>query len=158
MTQVVIGDAPLTIDDVVAVGRGGAEVSLGAAAHLIHGSSEGRFRITYCPGHLTRQEVEGVNFQFQALIFGDAFAGILGTSRPRFNANGEEDFIRTIRYGQDPPDARVSARQNTVLPFDNLAPMLERIALRPLHGLVGDEALLGDQQGESRLDHAGVLG
>ena len=32
MTQVVIGDAPLTIDDVVAVARGGAEVSLGAAA------------------------------------------------------------------------------------------------------------------------------
>ena len=32
MTQVVIGDAPLTIDDVVAVARGGAAVSLGAAA------------------------------------------------------------------------------------------------------------------------------
>ncbi len=32
MTQVVIGDAPLTIDDVVAVARGGADVSLGAAA------------------------------------------------------------------------------------------------------------------------------
>ena len=31
--------------------------SLGAAAHLIHGSSEGRFSITYCPGHLTRQEI-----------------------------------------------------------------------------------------------------
>ena len=27
--------------------------NLSAAAHLIHGSSEGRFRITYCPGHLT---------------------------------------------------------------------------------------------------------
>ena len=26
-----------------------------AAAHLIHGSSEGRFRIIYCPGHLTRK-------------------------------------------------------------------------------------------------------
>jgi histidine ammonia-lyase len=32
VTQVVIGDAPLTIDDVVAVARCGAEVSLGAAA------------------------------------------------------------------------------------------------------------------------------
>jgi len=32
VTQVVIGDAPLTIDDVVAVARGGADVSLGAAA------------------------------------------------------------------------------------------------------------------------------
>ena len=38
--------------------------SLGTAAHLIHGSSEGRFAVTYCPGHLTRQEVEGVNFRY----------------------------------------------------------------------------------------------
>jgi nickel-dependent lactate racemase len=35
---------------------------LGAAAHLIHGSSEGRFSITWCPGHLTREEVEGVGY------------------------------------------------------------------------------------------------
>ncbi len=33
-------------------------------AHLIHGSSEGRFRITYAPGHMTREEIEGVNFQY----------------------------------------------------------------------------------------------
>lgn len=31
--------------------------NLSAAAHLIHGSSEGRFKITYCPGHLTKDEV-----------------------------------------------------------------------------------------------------
>ncbi|MGB6385062.1 MAG: lactate racemase domain-containing protein [Terriglobales bacterium] len=37
---------------------------LGAAAHLIHGSSEGRFRITYCPGHLTREEVERSGFEY----------------------------------------------------------------------------------------------
>ena len=30
---------------------------LSAAAHLIHGSSEGRFRITWSPGHLTREEI-----------------------------------------------------------------------------------------------------
>lgn len=41
--------------------------SLGAAAHLIHGSSEGRFSITYCPGHLTREEVESVNFRYAPL-------------------------------------------------------------------------------------------
>lgn len=41
--------------------------NLGAAAHLIHGSSEGRFSITYCPGHLTRQEIEGVGFQYADL-------------------------------------------------------------------------------------------
>jgi hypothetical protein len=37
---------------------------LSAAAHLIHGSSEGRFTITWCPAHLTRAEVEGVGFQY----------------------------------------------------------------------------------------------
>lgn len=37
--------------------------NLGAAAHLIHGSSEGRFSITYCPGPgMTREEIEGVGF------------------------------------------------------------------------------------------------
>jgi hypothetical protein len=40
------------------------EDNLSAAAHLIHGSSEGRFSITYCPGHLTRQEIESVNFRY----------------------------------------------------------------------------------------------
>ncbi len=38
--------------------------SLGAVAHLIHGSSEGRFSITYCPGNLTKQEIESVNFNY----------------------------------------------------------------------------------------------
>jgi nickel-dependent lactate racemase len=38
--------------------------NLSAAAHLIHGSSEGRFRIRYCPGHLTREEIEGVHFEY----------------------------------------------------------------------------------------------
>jgi hypothetical protein len=37
---------------------------LSAAAHLIHGSSEGRFRITWCPGHLTREEVQGAGFEY----------------------------------------------------------------------------------------------
>ena len=41
--------------------------NLGAAAHLIHGSSEGRFTITYCPGHLTREEIEKVNFRYADL-------------------------------------------------------------------------------------------
>jgi nickel-dependent lactate racemase len=38
--------------------------NLGAAAHLIHGSSEGRFSITYCPGYLTRKEIEAVGFRY----------------------------------------------------------------------------------------------
>ena len=35
-----------------------------AAAHLIHGSSDGRFTITYAVKHLTREEVEGVGFKY----------------------------------------------------------------------------------------------
>ncbi len=42
--------------------------NLSAAAHLIHGSSEGRFRIRYCPGHLTREEVESVHYAYGDLV------------------------------------------------------------------------------------------
>jgi nickel-dependent lactate racemase len=38
--------------------------NLSASAHLIHGSSEGRFTITYCPGNLSRAEIEGVGFRY----------------------------------------------------------------------------------------------
>lgn len=42
--------------------------NLGAAAHLIHGSSEGRFNITYCPGkkegNITKEEIESVGFEY----------------------------------------------------------------------------------------------
>jgi len=41
--------------------------NLSAAAHLIHGSSEGRFSITYCPGQLTQKEIESVNFRYHDL-------------------------------------------------------------------------------------------
>ena len=41
--------------------------NLSAAAHLIHGSSEGRFSITYCPGYLSREEIESVNFKYADL-------------------------------------------------------------------------------------------
>jgi nickel-dependent lactate racemase len=40
------------------------EQNLSAVAHLIHGSSEGRFRVIYCPGHLSREEIESVGFQY----------------------------------------------------------------------------------------------
>jgi nickel-dependent lactate racemase len=38
--------------------------NLSAAAHLIHGSTEGRFSVTYCTRYLTRQEIESVNFNY----------------------------------------------------------------------------------------------
>lgn len=36
--------------------------NLSAAAHLIHGSSEGRFRVTYCTDTVTKDEILSVNF------------------------------------------------------------------------------------------------
>ncbi|MGE5447914.1 MAG: lactate racemase domain-containing protein [Bacteroidales bacterium] len=45
--------------------------NLSAAAHLIHGSSEGRFSITYCPGkgegNLTKTEIESIGFKYSDL-------------------------------------------------------------------------------------------
>jgi nickel-dependent lactate racemase len=38
-----------------------------ATAHLLHGSSEGRFTIRYAPGHMTADEIEGVNFEYADL-------------------------------------------------------------------------------------------
>lgn len=38
--------------------------NLSAAAHLIHGSSDGRFKITYCTEHLHKEDIEGVGFQY----------------------------------------------------------------------------------------------
>jgi nickel-dependent lactate racemase len=41
--------------------------NLSAAAHLIHGSSEGRFSITYCPGGLSRKEICDAGFGYADL-------------------------------------------------------------------------------------------
>lgn len=41
--------------------------NLGAVAHLIHGSTEGRFTVTYCPGYLTKAEIEGVGYRYASL-------------------------------------------------------------------------------------------
>lgn len=40
--------------------------NLSAAAHLIHGSSDDRFSITYAVRNLTKEEVEGVNFNYMS--------------------------------------------------------------------------------------------
>ena len=53
---------PATLAAVEANADLAAELS--AAAHLIHGSSEGRFTITWCPGRLSREEIEGVGFNY----------------------------------------------------------------------------------------------
>jgi nickel-dependent lactate racemase len=64
--------------------------NLSAAAHLIHGSSEGRFRITYCPGQLTRAEIEGVGYQY----------GELCTMLERYNPQSLRDGWNTLADGE----------------------------------------------------------
>ncbi len=56
---------PATLDAVSANAE--LQANLSAAAHLIHGSSEGRFRIIYAtdPSLMTREEVEGVGFEWR---------------------------------------------------------------------------------------------
>jgi nickel-dependent lactate racemase len=64
--------------------------NLSAAAHLIHGSSEGRFSITYCPGHLTRAEIEGVGFQY----------GDLAATSARYDPAKLKDGFNTLPDGE----------------------------------------------------------
>lgn len=40
------------------------KTNLSVAAHLIHGSSDGKFKITYCTSILSKAEVEGVGFNY----------------------------------------------------------------------------------------------
>jgi nickel-dependent lactate racemase len=66
---------------------------LSAAAHLIHGSSEGRFTIRWCPGHLSKKEVESVAFQFGEL---NAMLARYSPQKLRHSynrADGEEVFF-----------------------------------------------------------------
>ena len=65
--------------------------NLSAAAHLIHGSSEGRFRITYCPGpNMSREEVEGVGF----------LAGDLDAMLARYNPETMTDGMNAMPDGE----------------------------------------------------------
>jgi nickel-dependent lactate racemase len=73
--------------------------NLAAAAHLIHGSSEGRFRITYCPGGLTRDEIEGVGYAWGALAAAEARYGAAGADGRQHTADGER-FYRISHPGQ----------------------------------------------------------
>jgi nickel-dependent lactate racemase len=65
--------------------------NLSAAAHLIHGSSENRFTITYCPGHLTQKEIESVNFRF----------GDLSTMMKKFDPQKLQDGFITMPDGEE---------------------------------------------------------
>ncbi len=65
--------------------------SLSAAAHLIHGSSEERFTVTYCPGSITKEEMEGVNFRWADL----------NKMTERYNPEKLIDGINTLPGGEE---------------------------------------------------------
>jgi len=68
--------------------------NLGAAAHLIHGSSDGRFNITYATRHLTQKEVEAANFGYMPF---DEAAEKYKNLKPGWN--GDVFFIENPAIG-----------------------------------------------------------
>jgi hypothetical protein len=71
--------------------EGDLKQSLTTAAHLIHGSTEGRFTVTYCPGKLSRQEIEDVYFRYADL----------GTMLERYNPDTLRDGFNTLADGEE---------------------------------------------------------
>lgn len=83
----------LTTPEILRLTRENADLqnNLSAAAHLIHGSSEGRFTITYCPGRLSREEIEGVHFHFADL----------NEMIKRYNPEQLKDGFNTLPGGEE---------------------------------------------------------
>ena len=65
--------------------------NLSAAAHLIHGSSEDRFSITYCPGNLSKEEIESVNYKYADL----------DEMTKRYNPEALKDGFNTMPDGEE---------------------------------------------------------
>ncbi len=59
----------LTTPEILKLTRENSDLqeNLSAAAHLIQGSAEDRFTITYCPGNITEKEIRSVNFNYAPL-------------------------------------------------------------------------------------------
>ncbi len=64
--------------------------NLSVAAHLIHGSTEGRFDVTYCPGGLLRAEVEKAGFHY----------GVLAEMTQRYNPQKLVDGWNILGEGE----------------------------------------------------------
>jgi hypothetical protein len=66
--------------------------NLSAAAHLIHGSSEGRFRITYCPGpQMSQEAIRSVGFE----------AGDLEATLKRYDPDKLKDGPNRLPDGEE---------------------------------------------------------
>jgi nickel-dependent lactate racemase len=64
---------------------------LSAAAHLIHGSSEGRFKIYYAPGHVSKEDIEKVNFNYLDI----------NETLNRYNPSVLKDGFNTLSDGEE---------------------------------------------------------
>ncbi|QDS99704.1 lactate racemase domain-containing protein [Adhaeretor mobilis] len=64
--------------------------NLSAAAHLIHGSTENRFKVTYCTGGLTQEEVESVGYEY----------GDLSEYQEKYLSEGLSNGIHTTADGE----------------------------------------------------------
>lgn len=65
--------------------------NLSVAAHLIHGSADGRFSVTYAVEKLTREEVEAVNFKYSPL----------GETYRKYNASKLKEGFNTLDNGEE---------------------------------------------------------
>ncbi|NLB78367.1 MAG: DUF2088 domain-containing protein, partial [Clostridiaceae bacterium] len=65
--------------------------NLSAAAHLIHGSSDERFNITYATQKLSREEVESVNFKYMPL----------DEALKKYNPQNLEDGFNILKDGEE---------------------------------------------------------
>jgi hypothetical protein len=71
--------------------------NLSAVAHMIHGSSEGRFSVRYCPGKLTRTEIESVGFEYADL--GEMTRRYdVNSLRDGWNTETDEDGVESEFY------------------------------------------------------------
>ena len=70
--------------------------NLSAAAHLIHGSSEGRFKVTYCTKteNLTKEEINSVGYEWESYDVMSKRFKVDGLSAGMHtNDDGEEYFF-----------------------------------------------------------------
>jgi nickel-dependent lactate racemase len=65
--------------------------NMSAAAHLIHGSTEGRFRVTYCPGNIPRNDIESVHYGH----------GDLEAMMSRYDPGRLQDGINVLPDGEE---------------------------------------------------------
>jgi len=56
-------------DEIIEIASKNQEIrnNLSVAAHCIHGTVNNRFKVTYAPGYMTKQEIESLNYSYMSL-------------------------------------------------------------------------------------------